>query len=249
MKRAALVTGAARGIGLAVARTFAGAGWEVWGLDLHEPGDGSPFRGFLTADVAEPEQVRRAVATLAEGPGRLDVLVNNAALQVALPLLETPPEVWDRVMAVNLRGALLCAQAAYPLLKAVRGAVVNMSSVHAAATSRSIAAYAVSKGGLAALTRTMALEFAADGVRANAVLPGAVDTEMLRDGLRRGHLDGADEEALLADLGARHPLGRIARPEEIARAVLFLADSEQSSFVTGHCLTVDGGALCRLSTE
>ncbi len=249
MKRAALVTGAARGIGLATARAFAQAGWAVWGLDLNDPGEPGVFRGFHIADVADPEQVRRTVAAVAESSGRLDALVNNAALQVALPLLETPPETWDRVLAVNLRGALVCAQAAYPLLKAAQGAVVNVSSVHAVATSPNIAAYAVSKGGLAALTRTMALEFAVDGVRANAVLPGAVDTEMLRDGLRRGHLDGADEAALLAGLGARHPLGRIGRPEEIARAVLFLADGSQSSFITGHCLSVDGGALCRLGTE
>ncbi|MCK5054189.1 MAG: SDR family oxidoreductase, partial [Anaerolineales bacterium] len=124
-----------------------------------------------------------------------------------------------------------------------------VSSVHAVATSVEMAAYAASKGGLAALTRAMALEFAADGVRANALLPGAVDTEMLRDGLNRGHVSGDSIDERLLDLGRRTVMGRVGLPEELARAIYFMADAEQSAFMTGQTMTVDGGATARLSTE
>ncbi len=119
---------------------------------------------------------------------RLDALVNNAALQIAKPLLETSVEEWDAVMASNLRSVFLGIKLAHPLFKAAGGgAIVNVSSVHAVATSANIAAYAASKGGLLALTRAMAIEFAPDNIRCNAILPGAVDTPMLRAGLNRGH--------------------------------------------------------------
>jgi len=120
--------------------------------------------------------------------------------------------------------------------------------VHALATSASIAAYAASKGGLLALTRAMAIEWAPD-IRVNAVLPGAVDTEMLRAGLARGHLSAQKVEDQLRELAARTVARRVARPEEIAQAILFLADDRRSSFIYGHGLVVDGGATIRLSTE
>lgn len=153
------------------------------------------------------------------------------------------------MMAANLRAAYLTSKVAYRWLEEAKGAIVNVSSVHAVATSVKIAGYAATKGGLLALTRAMALEFSKDGIRVNAVLPGAVDTEMLREGLARGHLEDGSLEDQLAALGARTPLGRVGEPREIARAILFLADPEQSSFITGQSLIVDGGATARLSTE
>ena len=124
---------------------------------------------------------------------RLHALVNNAAMQIAKPLLETSVEEWDAVMASNLRSVFLGIKLAHPLFKAAGGgAIVNVSSVHAVATSANIAAYAASKGGLLALTRAMAIEFAPDNIRCNAILPGAVDTPMLRAGLGRGHVQGGD---------------------------------------------------------
>jgi NAD(P)-dependent dehydrogenase (short-subunit alcohol dehydrogenase family) len=156
---------------------------------------------------------------------------------------------WDLIMDTNLRPAFLLVKYCYPLLKQARGTVIHVSSVHAVATSKDIAAYAASKGGLVALTRAMAIEFAGDGIRVNAVLPGAVDTPMLRDGIRRGHVgDGTDEE-LLDALGRKTVMGRVGQPEEIAQTILYLADSEKSGFMTGHPLIVDGGATIRLSTE
>ncbi|HVF25658.1 MAG TPA: SDR family oxidoreductase, partial [Anaerolineales bacterium] len=180
----------------------------------------------------------------------LEALVNNAALQVAKPLVETSVEEWDAVMASNLRSVFLGVKLAYPLLKAGSGAaVVNISSVHAIQTSANIAAYAASKGGLLALTRAMAIEFAPDNIRVNAILPGAVDTPMLRAGLGRGHVGQGDVQERLDNLARKTVSGKVGKPEEIAHAIYFLADNEQSSFMTGQALVVDGGATARLSTE
>jgi len=142
----------------------------------------------------------------------LNALINNAALQVAKPLVQTTVEEWDAVMAANLRSVFLGVKLAYPLLKAGGGAVVNVSSVHAIQTSANIAAYAASKGGLLALTRAMAIEFAPDGIRVNAILPGAVDTPMLRAGLGRGHLSGGDIQERLDNLARKTVSGKVEDP-------------------------------------
>ena len=152
-------------------------------------------------------------------------------------------------MACNVRSIFLSVQKALPLLTRSGGAIVNVSSVHAVATSVGIAAYAASKGALLALTRAMALEFGESGIRANAVLPGAVDTPMLHAGLSRGHLSGDNVRQLVRGLGKKHVMGRVGQPKEIGQTILFLADNDRSSFMTGQALVVDGGATARLSTE
>ncbi|MGE4552377.1 MAG: SDR family NAD(P)-dependent oxidoreductase [Desulfovibrionaceae bacterium] len=245
--RAALVTGAARGIGRAVCARLAAAGWGVVGLDLDMDPAAAPLPGVLArrGDVAAEADLAAAVAAVLERFGRLDAVVNNAAVQPSAALLDTRPEDWARVVDVNLAAPWRLVRAARAALAASRGAVVNVASVHALATSPGLGAYAVSKGGLAAMTRTLALELAAQGIRVNAVLPGAVETRLLRVGLERD----PDPAAARAVLCARTPLGRVGRPEEIAEAVLFLADGERSGFITGQCLAVDGGALARLGTE
>jgi glucose 1-dehydrogenase len=249
MNRVALVTGAAGGIGEATAADFAAAGWDVAAVDRRFPRSEMGKVRIYPADVSRPEEVERLFGELASDFGRLDALVNNAAIQVGKTLLETSVSEWDEVMASNLRSAFLTARHAHPLLRQSQGAIVNVSSVHAVATSAGLAAYVASKGGLAALTRAMAVEFAPDNIRVNAVLPGAVDTPMLRAGLGRRHLPGASVEENLAELGRRSLLGRVAMPVEIARAIRFLADGTLSSFITGQTLIVDGGATARLSTE
>lgn len=247
--RVALITGAARGIGLATARLFAQEGWQVVGWDVRPIPEEPPHFVGMQVDVQNPEHIRQAMAEVGRRFGKLDALVNNAAVQVAKPLLETTLEEWEQVQQINLRAVFLVSQAAYPWLKAAgRAAVVNVASVHALATSASIAAYAASKGGLLALTRAMAIEWAPE-IRVNAVLPGAVDTDMLRAGLSRGHLSAKDVDAQLRELAARTVARRVAQPEEIAQAILFLADDRRSSFIYGHGLVVDGGATIRLSTE
>lgn len=248
--RSVLITGANGGIGRAAVLEFSQRGWDVIGVDRDPLGFDFPIKGlFLQADISQPDKVNEIFSQVAEAYKKLDALVNNAAIQVAKPLIETTLEEWDALMAVNLRAVFYSVQQAYPLLKAAKGAIVNVSSVHAVATSADIASYAASKGALLALTRAMAIEFARDEVRVNAILPGAVDTPMLEAGLSRGHVSGGSLEDRKADLARKHVIGRVGTPQEIAKAIVFLADNEQSSFMTGQPLIVDGGATIRLSTE
>ncbi len=254
--RTVLITGAAGGIGRASVQLFAEKGWQVIGVDRApwvalEPGDDFPTSGiFIQSDISIGENIETIFVQAHQYTNRLDALVNNAAVQIAKPILETSVEEWDIVMASNLRSVFLSVKLAFPLfLAAGGGAVVNVSSVHAVATSANIAAYAASKGGLLALTRAMAIEFAPNNLRVNAILPGAVDTPMLRAGLGRGHVQGADVLQRLDNLAQRTVNGRVGQPAEIAHAIYFLADNTQSSFMTGQALIVDGGATCRLSTE
>ena len=285
VEKAVLITGAAGGIGRATVFTFAEAGWHVLGVDRAGLVGNDPIgqvRGiYIQSDIAAPGDVEMIFARAKEYIHKhqlsgLNALVNNAAIQIAKPLVETSVEEWDAVMENNLRSVFLAAKFAHPLLKAARyavnsmdaahkagAAIVNVSSVHAIQTSANIASYAASKGGLLALTRAMAIEFAADDIRVNAILPGAVDTAMLRDSLRRGNLESFSGDAdagsgqvsnqvlveRLENLARKTVNGRIGQPDEIARAIYFLADGEQSSFMTGQALVVDGGATARLSTE
>ncbi|MCB2213787.1 SDR family oxidoreductase [bacterium] len=250
-KKILLITGAAGGIGQATVKTFAGHGWRVIGVDRKPRFDGFPEDGiYIEADISLPEQIENIYERVAAETDTLDAVVNNAAVQIAKPLVETTAEEWDMVMASNLRSVFLGAKLAYPLLKAQGGgAIVNVSSVHAVATSADIATYAASKGGLLALTRAMAIEFAPDEIRVNAILPGAVDTPMLRAGLNRGHVGHGDMLDRLENLARKTVNGRVGQPGEIARSIYFLADNTQSSFMTGQALIVDGGATARLSTE
>lgn len=246
-----LITGAAGGIGRATVHFFSGKGWRVIGVDRNDFGETYPETGlFIRADISDPKAIEVIYSQAKEFSPVLDVVVNNAAVQIAKPMVETTADEWDLVMASNLRSVFLGAKLAYPLFKeAGGGAIVNVSSVHAVATSKNIAAYAASKGGLLALTRAMAIEFAPDNIRVNAILPGAVDTPMLRAGLQRGHLDGGSVDDRLENLARKTVNGRVGNPEEIASVIFFLGDNTQSSFITGQALIVDGGATARLSTE
>ncbi len=250
-KKTVLITGAAGGVGRATVAYFAARGFQVIGVDRSPYYESFPEDGlYIQADISVPENLEMIYEKANQFSETLDVLVNNAAFQVTKPLIETSVEEWDAVMGSNLRSVFLGVKLAYPMLKAEGGgAIVNVSSVHAVATSANIAAYAASKGGLLALTRAMAIEFAPDNIRVNAVLPGAVDTPMLRAGFHRGRPGEPSEEEQLAALAAKTVNGRVADPQEIASVIYFLADSSASSFITGQGLLADGGATCRLSTE
>jgi glucose 1-dehydrogenase len=249
MQRTVLITGAAGGIGRAAALAFHEAGWKTFVVDRGEmqglPEGMEAFQG----DVSLEEGVRDIFAWFGARSSRLDALVNNAAIQICKPLVEMTVKEWDTVQHSNLRSVFLTAREGYPFLKACRGSIVNVSSVHAVATSADIASYAASKGGVVALTRAMAIEFAPDGVRVNAVCPGAVDTPMLHAGLSRGHVSRGSIQQRMDELGAKTVIGRVGKPEEIASTILFLADATMSSFITGSHLVIDGGATTRLSTE
>lgn len=244
-----LITGAAGGIGGATARVFADAGWCVVGVDRKAIEPPAWMAHFIQADIAEPDAADRIIDAMQARTGRLDALVNNAAVQLCKSLVETTAAEWDAVQAANVRSVFLTARAAFALLRESEGAIINVSSVHALATSSCIAAYAASKGALLALTRAMALEFGPYNIRVNTVLPGAVDTSMLHDGLSRGHVGGLSLDEMVRGLGQKHVMGRVGRPEEIGQAILFLADRARSSFMTGQAMVVDGGATARLSTE
>lgn len=250
-KKVLMITGAAGGIGRAVVELFAEHGWLVVGVDRADFGAGFPQDGlFIRADISNPKDIETIFRHTEKFTPVLDAVVNNAGVQIAKPILETTPEEWDLTLASNLRSVFLGSKLAHPLLKAAGGgAIVNVSSVHAIATSANISAYAASKGGLLALTRAMAIEFAADDIRVNAVLPGAVDTPMLRASMNRGHFDGPSVQQRLDNLASKTVNGRIGTPREIAQTIFFLADESQSSFMTGQALVVDGGATAKLSTE
>src|SRR5438477_10483511 len=249
MNRTVVITGVAGGIGSATAEVFADNGWQVVGIDRRKAD--RTLRGvhhFLEADISQPQVLEQMYESIGKKVGDITALVNNAAVQICKPIMETTVEEWDEVMASNIRSVFLGVKFAHPFLTS-GGAIVNISSVHAIATSVNIAAYAASKGALLAFTRALALEFADRGIRVNAVLPGAVATQMLISGLEKGHTNGHDTEDLVAALGSKHVLQRVGTPHEIGEAILFLADSQRSAFITGQSLVVDGGALARLSTE
>jgi glucose 1-dehydrogenase len=248
--RAILITGAAGGIGRATVHLFADKGWRVIGMDRAPFGKFPKGGLFVRGDITDPTGLGELFTQTRSYTDQLHALVNNAAVQIAKPILETTVEEWDAVMTANLRSVFMGVKLFHPLLKiSGQGAVVNVSSVHAVATSKNIAAYAASKGGLLALTRAMAIEFAPDNIRVNAILPGAVDTQMLRAGLTRDHAGSGSVDERLENLARNTVNGRVGTPEEIARAIYFLADNEQSSFMTGQAMIVDGGATARLSTE
>ena len=228
-----VVTGASNGIGAACVDAFRDLGADVIGVDK-EPE--SKADDHLTLDLSTPACGQILLEHLGDRP--VDVLVNNAAVGFALEATETDVSIFDRVIAVNLRAPFLLAAALHPTLADRSGVVVNVASVHAVVTSGRVSAYAASKGGLVSLTRALALEWAPT-VRVNCVLPGAVDTELLQDGLSRAG-------ATLAEFAAKQPLRRVGDPGDIADAVVFLATNE---FTTGATLVVDGGASARLSTE
>jgi NAD(P)-dependent dehydrogenase (short-subunit alcohol dehydrogenase family) len=234
-KRIGVVTGAAGGIGHAIVRRFEASGWVVVGLDRKD------------GDLGDAQVSARLFEDIGRRYDRIDALVNSAAVQVIKPLVETSPQEWEEVFKANVRAAYLAVRHSYRFLRAARpSAIVNVGSVHALATSAGMAAYAASKGALASLTRALALELADEGIRVNAVLPGAIDTQMLRSGLGR---KVQNVDAGLSELARRTPLNRLGRPEEIAEAIYFLADETTASFVTGQTIVVDGGATAHLSTE
>ncbi len=239
-----IITGIGGGIGMATAAAFAADGWSVAGADVAVPNDGGAF-DIRRLDIGAPGAERHLHDFFAD-LGRIDAVVNAAGVQNIGSVMDTDDAEWDRIMAVNARGAMWASRAALPLLQSSRGCVVNVSSVHAVATTPGAAAYAASKAALVSMTRSLALEWAPD-VRVNCVLPGAIDTQMLAAGLTRDAAAGGDDG--MKRLASQIPGGRVGRPEDVAQAILFLADPGRSSFITGQALIVDGGVLASLATQ
>ncbi len=249
MKRSVLITGVAGGIGHKTAECFAKDGWHVIGVDRRPLTKRGAVHEFFQVDISLPESPRQVFEAITKKHRVLNALVNNASIQITKKLVDTTPEEWDAVMASNIRSIYLSIREAYPMLKRAKGSIVNISSVHAISTSPGIAAYAASKGALLALTRAVALEMGPEQIRVNAVLPGAVDTPMLHAGLSRSFPNERDTRALVRGFGKKHVMGRVGKPEDIARLIIFLADNKLSAFMTGQAIVIDGGATARLSTE
>jgi NAD(P)-dependent dehydrogenase (short-subunit alcohol dehydrogenase family) len=241
----ALITGAASGIGQAVARALLDEGAKVGLIDINREHLAATVRSFsrssgyildLPGDASDEPTVETAVRRTFETCGRLDVLVNSAGIDVEASILETSTPDWDRIMAVNVRSMFLTCKHAIPFLSRTRaGSIVNISSGAGLVPVAGRPAYNASKGAVVALTKSLALDLAPT-IRANCVCPGAVETPLLMNAIQ----NSPDPEATLARVMNRYPLKRIAKPEEIARAALFLASSE-ASYITGATLAVDGG--------
>jgi NAD(P)-dependent dehydrogenase (short-subunit alcohol dehydrogenase family) len=243
LQKAALVTGAARGIGLATAKRFLADGWRVALLDIDKATLDRTFAALrgasggeaviaICCDVADAAGVTGALATVARDFGRLDALVNNAGIAVFKPILDVTYEDWSRVLAVNLTGPFLCTQAAAPLMRdSGGGAIVNITSISGLRASTLRTAYGTSKAGLAHLTQQQAIELAPLGIRVNAVAPGPVDTAMAK-AVHTPEIRAAYHDAI--------PLNRYGLEQELAEAIFFLC-SDRASYITGQTLAVDGG--------
>lgn len=234
-KPVALVTGAAGGIGRAICEVFLETGYRVIGVDCQKT-EKSPYEviHFDVSRMNQQDAVSESFCCRFEelAEGYLDVLVNNAAVQIVKPIQTISAADWDVTLATNLLAPFWLVQRFLPMLRSAKGNVLNIASIHSTVTKPEFAVYSTSKAALVALTRSLAIDLAPE-VRVNAVVPAATDTLMLRTGF-------GDNVNKLKELGDYHPMGRIAQPEEVAQVALFLASS-RASFMTGAVVNIDGG--------
>jgi meso-butanediol dehydrogenase / (S,S)-butanediol dehydrogenase / diacetyl reductase len=240
--RGAVVTGVASGLGRELARELSAEGALVLGCDINDEDGAATMEGigfYRHADVSRERDVEELVAESLERFGRLSVMVNNAAIQIEEELAETTEEQLDRILAVNLKGVFFgCKHAVRAMRGTGGGSIVNIASILGFVADGILAAYCAAKGGVLGITRATAVRYGADGIRCNAVCPGDIDTPLVAAYFQTA----PDPAALRAEVEREYPLGRIAQPREIARAVVFLA-ADDSSFMTGQPLILDGGLL------
>jgi NAD(P)-dependent dehydrogenase (short-subunit alcohol dehydrogenase family) len=245
--RVALITGGSSGIGMAIAERFLREGAKVMitgrskkrcdAIQKQLETIGADAVDSATGDVSKWDDVRGIVEKTVSRFGRIDILVNNAGIYLEKRIEETTEDEWDRVININLKGVFLCCKEVYPHFKKQGcGTIVNMSSDSGVSGNLDEAAYCASKGGVTNLTRAMALDYAKENIRVNAICPAVINTPMLQ---REVDIQ-EDKEAYLKEMDGMHPVGRIGRPEEVAFAVLMVA-SDEASFITGANISVDGG--------
>ncbi|UFM67222.1 SDR family oxidoreductase (plasmid) [Paracoccus sp. MA] len=236
--KVALVTGGRSGIGQAIARRLRDEGARVLTAQRRQDAE---FES-LPADFTDPASPAQVLAELIARAGRLDVLVNNAGMMQESLIEAMSLEDWQRNLMVNLTAPFLMIQAALPHLRQTRGSIVNVGSIEGLGSNPSHAAYCASKAGLHGLTRAVAVDHGAEGIRCNAVAPGWIDTELNVDFIE----SMPDPAAFRRDIGRIHPVARTGKPEEVAALVAFLA-AEEAGFCTGQVYTVDGGRMAKLS--
>jgi NAD(P)-dependent dehydrogenase (short-subunit alcohol dehydrogenase family) len=245
--KVALVTGGSSGIGLAIAERFLKEGAKVIITGRSKQrcdGVQQQLKGLgaidsVVGDVSKWSDVQNMVEHTVNHFGSIDILVNNAGIYLDKRIEDTTEEEWDQVININLKGVFLCCKAAYPHFKQQGGGtIVNMSSDSGVSGNPDEAAYCASKGGVTNLTRAMALDYARENIRVNAICPAVIHTPMLQREIDMQADE--DKEAYLKEIDELHPIGRVGRPEEVAFAVLMVA-TDEASFITGANIAVDGG--------
>jgi len=247
----AIITGAGSGIGRATAKLFAREGAKVVASDIFTEGCQETINMIkssggeaimVKADVSRADQVQAMVNATLEAFGQINILFNNAGIELSALITETSEEDWDRIMNTNLKGIFLCSKYTIPeMIKVGGGSIVNTASIAGLVGFNNLGAYNASKGGVVILTKNMAIDYAHYNIRVNCICPGAIETSMME---RILEMWGGNIEAIKQQFVALHPIGRLGKPEDIAYAALYLA-SDESSFVTGSALVVDGGYTAR----
>ncbi len=248
--KVAVITGAASGIGKAIAEVFAEAEAEVWIADINQNNANEvvekirSFGGtahFVLCDVTQPESARAAVDEILKEKGRIDILVNNAGIGLVGNLVKTTDEDFDRIMKVNVNGVFNVSKAVLPsMLEHQHGVVINMASIASLIAVKDRFAYSASKGAVLMMTKSIALDFVDQGIRCNCICPARVHTSFVDDYLQKNYPGQVDE--MFKKLSAYQPIGRMAKPEEVAYLALYLA-SDEASFITGDAFPVSGGTL------
>jgi NAD(P)-dependent dehydrogenase (short-subunit alcohol dehydrogenase family) len=243
--KVAIVTGSSKGIGEGCARVFAREGARVVVTSRNEREGAAVAAGIsasggtafaLAVDVSDSRQVRQMLETTLSRFGRLDILVNNAGQHLPKNVEKTSEEEWDHIIDTNLKSVFLCSKYAIPHLRKTRGCIVNMSSMVGVVGQGNSGAYSATKGGIIAMTKGMALDFAPDGIRVNCICPGWIETPLVNYWFAQQENEAESRKYI----HSVHPLGRIGTIEECGEAALFLA-SDSSSFITGTVLAIDGG--------